>query len=372
VRSRTLGALAATAVLVVSVLSGGSAVAGATVRPAAIPPASLQTDGAYETVIEPFSWNVSYTRLAGADRYATAVAASQRFAPRVPAVFVAVGTDFPDALSAAAAAAELGGPLLLTAPAHLPAVVAAELRRLAPARIYIAGGTGTVSAQVEKTLSSIAPTTRFSGANRYETSLAIAKAVFPDPGYSQEVFLTTGRNFPDALSASAAAGSNSTPVLLIDGSATRLSAGTVNALRDLGGHYLRIVGGTGAVSLGIERQLRAERFHVTRFAGANRYATAVAVNDFFLASTPDTVFFATGANFPDALASGALAGQIRGPVYLTGRMCMPAAVRQSVLARGHVKRVVMGGEAVVDGVVVNDLSCRTPSTPTPAPRPPRP
>lgn len=50
------------------------------------------------------------TRLSGATRYETSVAVSRQYSTGVDAAFVATGTDFPDALSAAAAAAALGGP----------------------------------------------------------------------------------------------------------------------------------------------------------------------------------------------------------------------------------------------------------------------
>lgn len=85
------------------------------------------------------------TRLAGADRYATSVAISGLQGPGVPVVYVAAGTNFPDGLSGAAAAGELGGPLLLTMPGGLPTSVAAELARLKPRRVVVLGGLSAVS-----------------------------------------------------------------------------------------------------------------------------------------------------------------------------------------------------------------------------------
>ncbi|MBC7590211.1 MAG: carboxypeptidase regulatory-like domain-containing protein, partial [Salinibacterium sp.] len=74
--------------------------------------------------------------LAGVDRFATSAAISAAtFAPGVPVAYVANGYGFPDALSGAAAAGTLGGPVLLTAPGELPGVIAAELTRLNPAKI---------------------------------------------------------------------------------------------------------------------------------------------------------------------------------------------------------------------------------------------
>lgn len=85
----------------------------------------------------------------GADRYATSAAISAATFPgQVPVVFLASGETFPDAMSGGPAAARLGGPVLLTPAGWLPPVIAAELRRLKPARIVILGGTPSVSAAV--------------------------------------------------------------------------------------------------------------------------------------------------------------------------------------------------------------------------------
>jgi len=93
------------------------------------------------------------SRVAGVDRYATAVAISQAyFSPGVPAVFLATGTNFPDALAGSAVAGLVEGPVLLTTPTSLPAAVASEITRLAPSKVYILGGTGVVSAAIEAQL----------------------------------------------------------------------------------------------------------------------------------------------------------------------------------------------------------------------------
>lgn len=85
------------------------------------------------------------TRLAGADRYGTAIAISGLSAPGAPVVYLASGTNFPDGLSGSAAAAALGGPLLLTPPGGLTAAIGAELTRLKPRRVVVLGGTSAIS-----------------------------------------------------------------------------------------------------------------------------------------------------------------------------------------------------------------------------------
>ena len=83
--------------------------------------------------------NDPVSRVAGADRYGTSAAVSAgAFPPGVPVAYIATGATFPDALSGAAAAGALGGPVLLTAPDAIPSAVHTELKRLKPAKIVIA------------------------------------------------------------------------------------------------------------------------------------------------------------------------------------------------------------------------------------------
>lgn len=86
------------------------------------------------------------TRLAGKNRFATAVAVSRaHFQPGVAVVYLAAGTNFPDALTGGAAAARDGAPVLLTLRDALPAETAAELQRLRPGRVFVLGATSAVS-----------------------------------------------------------------------------------------------------------------------------------------------------------------------------------------------------------------------------------
>ena len=159
------------------------------------------------------------TRIAGADRYATAAAVSARaFPDGAPVVHVATGADYPDALSGGVAAAVSGGPLLLVAPDKIPASVEAELRRLAPERIVVLGGTGAVSAALATQLTAYATTgslTRMGGADRYATSALVSKATFG--AGVPAIYVATGRNFPDALAGAAVAAHVKGPLLMVPG-----------------------------------------------------------------------------------------------------------------------------------------------------------
>jgi len=91
------------------------------------------------------------TRLFGPDRFSTSAAvARDAFPAAAPAVYLATGASFPDALAGGPVAALVGGPLMLVQRDCIPAPVAAEIARLAPERLVVLGGTGVVGAGVER------------------------------------------------------------------------------------------------------------------------------------------------------------------------------------------------------------------------------
>lgn len=156
------------------------------------------------------------TRAGGQDRYDTAARLSAAtFRAGVETVWVATGVSASDALSASAAAGATGGPVLLVRPDGVPAPVEAELRRLAPRRIVIAGGSSAVPEAVRILLTRLAPAvTRVAGPDRYATSAAISTYGFPAPTAAR-VLLASGEQFPDALVAAPVAARQRGPVLLV-------------------------------------------------------------------------------------------------------------------------------------------------------------
>ena len=189
----------------------------------------------------------STVRLGGADRYETAVEVSEAtFATNVEVVYVATGTNFADAL-AAGGAARGRGPVLLVRSDAIPDTTAAELTRLRPRRIVVLGGTSAVAQSVQTALSAYTTgsVTRVGGADRYATSADLSRATF-SPGVAT-VYVATGVNFADALSA-AALGS---PVLL--SRASCVPASVKAELDRLGAGRVVVLGGTTALSDAVRR-----------------------------------------------------------------------------------------------------------------------
>lgn len=203
---------------------------------------------AVQTSLEQFAPTV--VRIWGSDRYTTSVELSKFGWPNgSDSAFVADGMVFADALSSAAAAAKLGGPILLLpgSDTSLPSSTHAELGRLSISKAYIAGGPASVSPAIEQALAAPERTiTRFGGRDRFEVSANITSAIFDD---HTDVYWANGSAFADALAGSAAAGARGAALLLVDGSCVPSS---VYAASDkLLPGSTTILGGSGTLSDGV-------------------------------------------------------------------------------------------------------------------------
>ena len=301
--------------------------------------------------------SVPTERLFGATRYETAVAISQKFAPGVPVVYVATGRDFPDALSAAAAAAAQHGPLLLTEPTSLPAAARTEIQRLAPTTIVVVGGDSAVSQGVRAELLPLAGPgglIELRGTDRYDTSRKIVSYAFD---VAPRLFLATGANFPDALSAGAAAGAQGQPVLLVPGTSSAPDQATLDLLDDLGTTDIVMVGGTRAITYGYVYDFYAHLSTAfSREWGGNRYATSQDVSEREFDTASD-VYLATGSSFPDALAGAALAGRRASPLFVIPQNCVPQRVINDIVRLGATRVYILGGTSALAGTVDNLTRC---------------
>lgn len=295
---------------------------------------------------------VSSTRTAGPDRDATAIAVAQAaFPDGAPVVYVVTGQNYPDGLSAAAVAGHLGGPVLLTSGTSVPADVLTEIGRLHPARIVIAGDTGAVSAAAAAQLAVIQPNiVRVGGADRYATSRALVAAAFGTTG-AATAYLATGRDYPDALAAAGAAGAAHAPVILVNGTAPTLDGATAQLLKSLNVSSIHIVGGTGAVSTGIQKAAGTIA-PTDRLSGADRYATAAAVAESVSGTTSwSQLFIVSGQNYPDAISAGAWAADTGHPLVLAAPDGLTQRIANDLNSKGTTAVDLVGGVGVLTWAV---------------------
>lgn len=296
------------------------------------------------------------TRLAGNDRFSTAIALSKHSHPQTAdTAFVAMGLDYPDSLSAAPVAAAKGAPLLLSHSTALTASTAAELRRLKPKTIVLVGGTGVLNQNVENAAKQIAgKVVRIGGADRYETSLALIRY-----GWSKTagVFVASGNGYADALSAGSAAGATGLPVLLVPGTASAASTNTLNTLKALGVTKLSIAGGTGSVSTAMEQSLKQGATRtVARYGGSDRYETSARIVTGTFPGAP-SVYLASGMDFPDALGATVAAGKAASPLLLVQQNCIPSTVYTAHDRVKPQRTFVVGGTGVMGAGVLNGNEC---------------
>ena len=207
------------------------------------------------------------TRISGATRWDTAAAIKASVAEitdeTVTAVYVAEGQDpdpnrgFPDALAVSALAAHELRPILLVTTDLVPEATGDALEGISSATIV--GGTEAVSEAVAETITAaVEDVDRLFGPNRYATSVAVAQASVEAGLDPSMLWLTTGQNWPDALTAGPSVARDGGVLMLVHPTELGVSEETVDfieaqePLADLD-----IVGGTDAVSSGVEEAIQA-------------------------------------------------------------------------------------------------------------------
>jgi hypothetical protein len=299
-------------------------------------------------------------RLDGADRIDTSVAISQDlFANAGGASAQAVGGTtrhadtvvlaradrYPDALAGAPLAVKKNGPLLLTTSDTLSTATRDEISRVLTkgATVYLLGGVDALSPAVEQSLEDAGYTpSRISGADRYETAVAIADRGLGNPS---TVILTTGLNFPDALTGGAAAAKAGGAVLLTAGSSMAQPTATYVAAHPTA-KRIAVGGPASQADPGAEKVV-----------GADRYETATLVARRFF-DKPVFAGVASGEAFADALSGGPHAVLDGGPLLLVRPDSLPDVVRTYLTdnAGSIDAAAVYGGVAAVSSTVQQQVN----------------
>jgi putative cell wall-binding protein len=118
-----------------------------------------------------------------------------------------------------------------------------------------------------------------------------------------------------------------------------------------------VVGGPAVISNGVFNHLKTcAADGATRLAGSDRYATAAAVADRF--GSANTVFLATGLNFPDAIAAGPVAALNGSPILLVKQNWIPPATNDALQRLSPTRIVILGGPAVIGAGIEDQLRAR--------------
>ncbi|MDP2233818.1 MAG: cell wall-binding repeat-containing protein [Actinomycetota bacterium] len=163
------------------------------------------------------------------------------------------------------------------------------------------------------------------------------------------VYVATGADFPDALTASPAAYKSGRPILLSTQSA--LPTRSAEAMDELGVDSAWIIGGMSAVGATATAEIEALGITVQRISGTNRYETALALaqHSEALGLSWRNLGIATGLSYADALAGGVAQGATGSMLLLTPPGSLNAGVAGQLASRRSsiVKVRCYGGTAAV-------------------------
>ncbi len=226
-------------------------------------------------------------------------------------VILASGGSFPDSLAASPLASHLDSPILLVKNNQLSESVKEELKRLNPSHVLMIGGGNAISQDVENEIKNLSiETKRLFGVDRYETAVAINSVI---PYTTNKAFVVSGQNYPDALSVASYSGSMQYPVLFVQKEKVPQSVSTYMKENEISKTY--VIGGQGILSNKVADSLPGD----FRIYGLDRYETNYKVHQTFASADSDSLYFATGAKFPDALSISPLAARTESPVVLVDR-----------------------------------------------------
>jgi putative cell wall-binding protein len=313
---------------------------------------TLRPEGAAEDLL----------RVAGADRYETAVATSKKIFPvdaSADAVLLANGTSTADALAGVPLGFTANGPILLIKAGEIPAGVYAELQRVLPAagRVYILGGTSVVNqAQQDFLVNAGYNVKRLAGANRMITSVQIMDELDLLRGTDADhIYIVNGFAPADALSVAPLA------AYLQDGIALTENGDLTQVIRDYANTHLAtltsvtLIGGSAVIPSSIQNLFTSAGYTVDRIGGANRYDTSRLIADQYIDDVPlapPGVAIASGTALADALPAGVHAAAQLYPMLLVPKDITTATCGRTVdFLQDYSARIqggyLYGGEAVV-------------------------
>lgn len=319
--------------------------------------------------------SINTMRLGGADAVDAAIAFSQATHPDGAQTAI-LGRDdvFADAFSSGVFQGHHDAPLLLTSPHDLDPRTGAELQRLGMDGITILGGEQALDETVIGKLEIAGlDVQRVAGATRVETALAAASLTHPT---ASTVVLTRAypdegmpdsQAYADLLAAGPYAAENGWPILQTPSDTLHpaVRAALTEGLVGTGPvTEVVVIGGTSAVSLAVEDAIAALGISVRRIAGANRFATAVAIAEargFASSGDAERVIVVESSGRDDIWAPGFAAsghGDLHdAPVVLTDGSAIPPETLAFVTA-GIVDNLTDGGPAVMCATFVSMSACQ--------------
>ena len=197
------------------------------------------------------------------------------------------------------------------------------------ASVMVASSLGVVNA---------APNNVIAGEDRFATAAKIADQI----GSYDTAILVNGYSISDGLAASSLAKYKNAPILLVKND--KIPESTAKRLRKVKNVYL--IGLEGAISKGVESQLKSRGKRVTRLGGNNRVSTSIKVANEI--GNYNEAFIVNGfTGEADAMSVASIAARDKAPIIVTNGKTAPT------FRDNNVNYYAIGGTAVVKDPLVN-------------------
>ena len=283
------------------------------------------------------------SRVFGVNRYASAAEFSKQSFKFSDTVILTESVILADSVLAGPLSVAMDAPVLLTSKDELRKETLAEIQRLDAKKIVILGGSAAISDKVKDLLAKDYEVERLAGANRYETSVLVAKRVH-ELTNNDSLFITNGRAFADSLvvgAVSGKAGRGVTPIVFADKTGLRDS---VSSYIEAGNwNKTWIIGGDNVLSEQVVNELKA--YKPTRLAGASRYETSTIIAKQFNPNLT-RLALAEGRRGLDALTSAVYLAKQDIPVLLTQSTKMSEPVKEMISSEIF-EVIILGGVSAI-------------------------
>lgn len=300
------------------------------------------------------------SRISGDNRYLTASnIASEFMKSEDKGAILALGTNFPDALSGSILSHKYKMPILLSGPTVEASKITLSYidnNISKNKKIYILGGNAGIKPEVEDKLKSLGYNNiiRLGGTDRYDTNSKIVDEFQVSKG--TPVVIANGQNFPDALSISSIASAKGYPILLTNSNIA--SSVLTKKLTYIKPSHIYVIGGTGSISTNLFNNIKQTSGllddKIERIWGSNRYDTSLQIAKYFNLDSK-TISFASGKNFPDSLSGSALSAQKNAPLILVDEGFTDLQ-KNYIDNTKYTKELFYGGSGALSNSIINSLS----------------
>lgn len=284
---------------------------------------------------------VETKRLGGKDRYETASkVCDYGWKATTDNAVLVNGQNFPDAITSAPLAKKFNAPILLTNKNILNPYTAMQLSRLGVKNVYIIGGKGVVSQNVEDGLKAKGiKVTRLGGKDRYDTALQVAKKI----GKCKQIAVINGSEFYDAISISSIAALKEMPIIPVGRNSIPSSINKfLQSNKKI--EQIYVIGGESEINNSVFKSIP----NSVRIGSGDIYKRNIDIIKAFQNELNLSLIYAgSPRDFADVLTASSLAGKTASPIVFVNR---PMNIyTKKFMESSMVNNInILGGTASVD------------------------